>query len=98
MGAGEGMTVYVDTARNKYKRMVMCHLLADTLEELHTFAARLGMKREWFQPVSTPHYDLSLSRRALALKYGAVEIDERKVVEIIRMYRTDAPARPPVQG
>lgn len=81
------MSVYVDTARNKFKRMVMCHLMADTLEELHEFAARLGMKRAWYQPVSTPHYDLSLSRRALALKLGAVEIDERKVVEIIRKYR-----------
>lgn len=88
------MTVYVDKARNKYKRMVMCHLMADTLDELHEFAARLGMKREWYQPVSTPHYDLSLSRRAMALELGAVEIDEKKVVEIIRAYRSRATPEP----
>ncbi len=26
------------------------HLTADTTQELHEFAARLGMRREWFQP------------------------------------------------
>lgn len=81
------MTVYVDQQRNKFRNMVMCHLLADSEEELHAFAKKIGMKREWFQPVSTPHYDLSLQRRALALKNGAVEIDARKTVEIIRKYR-----------
>lgn len=83
------MSVYVDTARNKYHRMVMCHLMADSLEELHAFAAQLGMKREWYQPVSTPHYDLSLARRAMALKLGAVEIDNKKVVELIQKYRME---------
>lgn len=83
------MSVYVDTARNKYHRMVMCHLMADSLEELHAFAAQLGMKQEWYQPVSTPHYDLSLARRAMALKLGAVEIDNKKVVELIQKYRTE---------
>lgn len=81
------MTVYVDQQRNKFRNMVMCHMLADSEEELHAFAQKIGMKREWFQPVSTPHYDLSLQRRALALKNGAVEIDARKTVEIIRKYR-----------
>lgn len=81
------MTVYVDQQRNKFRNMVMCHMLADSEEELHAFAQKIGMKREWFQPVSTPHYDLSLQRRAIALKNGAVEIDARKTVEIIRKYR-----------
>jgi hypothetical protein len=26
------------------------HLTADTTDELHAFAARLGMRRSWFQP------------------------------------------------
>lgn len=50
-----------------------CHLTVDgDIEALHAFAARLGLKRTWFQPRSTPHYDLVPSKRELALKLGAV--------------------------
>lgn len=83
------MPVYVDKARNSFKRMIMCHLLADTLEELHSFAKQIGLKREWFQNGSTPHYDLSLTKRRWAIKNGAVEIDNQKVVEIIKKYRVN---------
>lgn len=71
------MTVRVDELR-KWPTKIRCfkpgscHLTADTLEELHAFAARLGMKREWFQPKSTPHYDLTASKRERALELGAV--------------------------
>ena len=50
-----------------------CHMTADTLEELHELAQRIGLKREWFQAKSNvPHYDLTPSRRALAMEAGAV--------------------------
>lgn len=48
------------------------HLTADTLDELHAFAARLGLRREWFQPRSHPHYDLTPGKHARALQLGAV--------------------------
>ena len=69
--------IYVDDYEGRYRNMVMCHMLADSLEELHEFALKLGMKREWFQDGSAPHYDLSKTRRALALKLGAVEVPIR---------------------
>lgn len=52
------------------------HLQADTSEALHEFAARLGLKREWFQ--SRPgrpdrdHYDLTRAGRDRAIAFGAV--------------------------
>lgn len=43
------MTVYIDDAYLPYGRMKMCHMIADTEEELHQTALRIGMKRSWFQ-------------------------------------------------
>lgn len=73
------MTVYVDDMRMQATvgRLTArwSHLQADTLEELHEFAARIGMRREWFQPGSRPeaaHYDVTDPRRAHAIQLGAV--------------------------
>lgn len=74
------MTVYVDSARHPFKGHIMCHLTADTLGELHDMANRLAMKREWFQAppkASFPHYDIPEQRRAIAIQYGAIEVDNR---------------------
>jgi len=57
------------------------HLQADSADELHAFAARLGLRREWFQ--SKPgrpekdHYDLTRPGRERALALGAVAEDVR---------------------
>lgn len=75
------MTVYVDDMRAPFGRMVMCHMLADTDEELHAMAARIGVARRWWQsPAKTSgsHYDIALSKRELAVKAGAVEITLRQ--------------------
>ena len=75
------MTVYVDNARIPFGRMLMSHLQADTEDELHEFAARLGLRREWFQPGTRPeaaHYDVSVEKRELALRLGAVSETRRE--------------------
>lgn len=75
------MAVYVDwlqtwipTKRWPYKQF--CHLMADTIDELHAFAVKLGLKRQWFQAKSSrPHYDLTAGKRRQAVHLGAVEVD-----------------------
>ena len=76
------MAIYVDaqftaTPRNAQARRhgnQWCHLLCDeSLDELHAFAQSIGLKREYFQRSVVPHYDLTPSKRAKAVKAGAVE-------------------------
>lgn len=81
------MSVYVDDARNRFGRMIMCHMVADTVSELHDMAAAIGMRQAWFQPKSFPHYDVSLSRREVAVGLGAVEVTQRGIVGVIRRLR-----------
>lgn len=82
------MSVYVDELREhdtKLKWKIWCHMTADSDEELHAMADKIGHKREWFQPHPRGnHYDLTPSRRALAVKYGAVEEHSRARVRRIR--------------
>jgi hypothetical protein len=60
-------------------------MIADSPTELHAMAGKLRLKREWFQyhPVH-PHYDVSAGKRMLAIQYGAKEVTNRELVEIIR--------------
>jgi len=74
------MTVYVDNMRAPYGRMVMCHMIADTEEELHIMAAAIGVARKWYQK---GHYDICLSKRAKAIEYGAIEVTRRELGIII---------------
>lgn len=84
------MSVYVDDMRAGYGRMVMCHMVADTEEELHAMADKIGVDRKWYQyPKKSryPHYDIALSKRALAVAAGAQEIRWRDAPEIARRCR-----------
>ena len=81
------MAVYVDGAENPLGRMKMCHMVADTIEELHAMADRIGLKREWFQLLSSPHYDLSKTKRAEAVRAGAIEVDRYGIVAVIKRQR-----------
>lgn len=87
------MSVYVDNERNRFGRMVMCHMFADTPDELHTMAEAIGLKRCWYQtpdgpkPASFPHYDVCLMRRARAVELGAIEVDRRQGYEARKAIR-----------
>jgi hypothetical protein len=67
--------------RAKFGRLIMCHMLADTDAELHAMADRIGVARRWWQSpemTSGSHYDIALSKRALAVQAGAIEITWRQ--------------------
>jgi hypothetical protein len=70
------VAVYVDNMRAGYGRLKLCHMLADSDEELHAMADHIGVARKWHQapPKHDSHYDIALSKRALAVAAGAVEI------------------------
>jgi len=74
------MSVYVDTARHPFRGHIMCHMVADSLDELHQMADQIGMERRWFRAppkASHPHYDIPEHKRAKALALGAQEVCQR---------------------
>lgn len=82
------MPVYVDKAIYPYRGMIMCHMLADTPDELHAMADAIGIDRKWFQKdASTPHYDVCTKKREMAIRRGAIPIDRHETVRIIRRIR-----------
>lgn len=74
------MAVYVDDMRAAFGRMLMCHMIADTDAELHAMADKIGVARRWHQapPKHESHYDIALSKRALAITHGAIPITWRQ--------------------
>lgn len=78
------MAVYVDyplewgygSVKEAPRVKKWCHLFADSLKELNAFAFDIEMKSQWFQISKSgiPHYDLSESRRKMAVRAGAKEI------------------------
>lgn len=54
------------------------HLFADTSEELHAFAERLGLKRAWFQDKRFSHYDIVPTKRNKAIEMGAIVTTTRE--------------------
>lgn len=75
------MSVYVDDMEASYGRMKMCHMIADSDDELHAMAAKIGVARKWWQSpekTSGSHYDIALSKKALAIAAGAVAITWRQ--------------------
>lgn len=75
------MTVYVDDMAAPYGRLVMCHMIASSDEELHAMADRIGVNRKWHQhppKVRHSHYDICKSKRELAIAAGAIPVTMRQ--------------------
>lgn len=76
------MTVYVDNMKTSYGCMKMCHMAADSNQELLEMVDKIGVSKKWIQYPNTwkEHFDICLSKRILAIKEGAREIDSRELV------------------
>lgn len=86
------MTVYVDDVRHQYGRMVMCHMWADTESELRAMALKIGVPQKWIQgppKARWVHFDISLAKKALAIKFGAVLTDKYGPVEFVAKLNGD---------
>jgi hypothetical protein len=82
------MAVYVDRLRDHgWHRGPSCHMIADSVEELIEFAVSIGLRPEWFQPKSSPHFDLTADARKLAVRHGAIEVNQRQLVTKLRELR-----------
>jgi hypothetical protein len=89
------MNVHVDSLRPCATRPFWpynqsCHLYATPLhaEDVHALAAKIGLKREWFQPKAViPHYDLTPGKRVEAVAAGTIEVNDRTLVRHMRLWR-----------
>lgn len=77
--------VYVDNFNAPFGGMTMCHMIADTTEQLLKMVDKIGVQRKWIQYAGTAneHFDICLSKKKLAIKYGAKEINFREYATMV---------------
>ncbi|MEO7083064.1 MAG: DUF4031 domain-containing protein [Gemmatimonadaceae bacterium] len=83
------MSVFIDDMRTPFRGMLMCHMIADSPDELHRMATAIGLARRWVQFPGTAreHYDISIETRAIAVQLGAVAVTRRELIMRIREKR-----------
>lgn len=71
----------MDNATNAYGQMRMSHMVGDTTEELLAMADTIGVDVKWIQRPGSPkeHFDICQSKRALAIRAGAIPITQREL-------------------
>ena len=76
------MAVLIDEPLWWWRGRRWCHLVSDeSLDELHAFAARVGIPERGFQG---DHYDIPEEHRAELLQAGAVAVPSRELVRRLR--------------
>lgn len=80
------MTVYVDDMFAEFRNMKMCHMIADTTEELLAMVDRIGVQRKWIQHPETyrEHFDIASGKREAAIQAGAVQITWEQYAAMVR--------------
>ena len=79
------MAVYVDDAVHRWRGLRWAHLMADTVDELHAMARRLGIPGRAFQnKASGVHYDIPADLRPLAIALGTQPLSRHTDRERLR--------------
>lgn len=80
------MAVYIDDFEAPFQGMFMCHMVADTTDQLFEMVDRIGVNRKWIQYPGTTneHFDICLSKKKKAVAAGAIQITARQYAEIVR--------------
>jgi Protein of unknown function (DUF4031) len=87
------MSVYVDDMEAPFGRMKMCHMYADSHEELVAMADAIGVARKWIQYPGNrvkEHFDICLSKKKAAIERGAIETTWRDYGEWAGARRREA--------
>jgi hypothetical protein len=91
--------VYIDDFRVPWRGRSWSHLTADTAEELHEFAAALGIPSRGFhhnpERPWKDHYDCPEQIRARALELGATPLGRREAADRLRAKRDEHRAAAP---
>lgn len=83
--------LYIDDYNAPYRGMLMCHMIGDTTDELLEMVDKIGVQRKWIQYPGTykEHFDICLTKKALAIKHGAIEIGMRDYARIVNERKTN---------
>lgn len=87
------MAVYVDRIR-LYPNAVLrhkkwCHMIADSIKELHEMAELINLRTGYAQYKNgLVHYDLTPSKRELAIRKGAIMLGREAFIKKIQEVRT----------
>ena len=77
--------IYVDAAtwkKSRTGRKSYAHMVADSLDELHEFAIKIGVKKHFFHRSKVaPHYDITSEQHVVAMANGAELVDSRVVLQ-----------------
>lgn len=75
--------IYVDspTWMRVNGRKSYAHMVADSKQELHQFAALIGVKRHFYDGGKRPHYDITSEQHVVAIANGAVEVKSKEIVQ-----------------
>lgn len=64
-----------------------CHLVGDSIQNLHLFAESIGVKRCWFhnpRGKNKPHYDVKGDQVTRALNAGAEQVTSEEIVTFLK--------------
>jgi len=74
--------VLIDHPKNGYS-----HLVASSIDELHSFAEKINIKRCWYsnkKGKNKPHYDINENMFKEALKAGAKLVSSKEIVIFLK--------------